>query len=221
MSEVQSVESLYGGEADEAGSADQVAEPYISIAEAARALRISPATLRRYIHDYAAHIDAVRERRKLLVAVSSIPALAQIRDLWARKVQKTDIDSVLAALPGEISLSGLANAEPRADTASDKTIETALRELRSDVNKMKRESRDSEVVVRQSLANILFLIERCNKEIQYHVSEERIASNERDLRIAHYEQEVRQLTDDRDRPRGWRAAIAALYRWTLGVAISR
>ena len=221
MSEVQSVESLYGGETDEAKSADQVAEPHLSIAEAARALRISPKTLRRYIHDYAAHIDAVRDGRRLRVAVSSIPALAQIRDLRARKLRKEKIDKILTALPGEISLAGLAKTEPASGTNADKGMKIALRNLRTDLNKMKRESRDSEVVVRQSLANILFLIERCNKEIQYHVSEERIASKERDLRLTHYEQEIRLLSDDRDTHGGWRTAIVSLYRHMVGLAFSR
>ncbi|MBT5051170.1 MAG: helix-turn-helix domain-containing protein [Rhodospirillaceae bacterium] len=221
MREVQSLEALFGGQADNVGAAAPVAEPFLSIAEAARALRISPTTLRRYIRDYSAHIDAVRDSRKLMVAVSSIPALAQIRDLRARKLQKPEIDNILAALPGEISLSGLSATEPPSDTTTDKGIESALRELRSDVNKMKRESRDSEVVVRQSLANILFLIERCNREIQYHVSEERIASKERDLRLAHYEQEIQLLSDDRTRIGGWRLAIAALYRRMMGLAFSR
>ena len=107
MREVQSLEALFGGQADNVGAAAPVAEPFLSIAEAARALRISPTTLRRYIRDYSAHIDAVRDSRKLMVAVSSIPALAQIRDLRARKLQKPEIDNILAALPGEISLSGL------------------------------------------------------------------------------------------------------------------
>lgn len=225
MSEVQSVESLYSGTSDEAGSTNPVAEPYLSVAEAARALRISPTTLRRYIQDYSAQVDAIRDSRKLMVAVSSIPALAQIRDLRARKFQKTDIDKILSALPGEISLSGLAGpADSVADQSGENSggvaIDQALVALRTDFNKLKRESRDSEVVVRQSLANILFLIEKCSKEVQFHVSEERLASNERDLRIAEYEQEIQLLSDDRKQGSGWRTTLASLYHRILGGTIS-
>ena len=225
MSEVQSVESLHSGASDEAGLTDPVAEPYLSVAEAARALRISPTTLRRYIQDYSAQVDAIRDSRKLMVAVSSIPALAQIRDLRARKFHKTDIDKILSALPGEISLSGLAApAASVANLSGENTggavIDQALVALRTDFNKLKRESRDSEVVVRQSLANILFLIEKCSKEVQYHVSEERLASNERDLRIAEYEQEIQLLSDDQKQGSGWRTTLTSLYRRILGGTIS-
>lgn len=221
MSEVQSVESLFSGEAETDGAADRVAEPHLSIAEAARALRISPTTLRRYIQDYGAHVDAVRDGRKLIVAVSSIPALAQIRDLRARKHQKAEIEKILSALPGEVALSSLATPEPAVPSIDSENVEEALKALQADIVKMKRESRDSEVVIRQSLANILFLIEKCSQEVQYHVSEERIASNERDLRISHYEQEIQLLADESTKKKGWRAAMAALYRRTLGAAFSR
>jgi hypothetical protein len=226
MNEVQSVVSPYEGDPGSTGSAETVPEPFLPLAEAARALRISPTTLRRYIQDYSAHIDAVREGRKLMVAVSSIPALAQVRDLRARKIQKSEIDNILSALPGEIALSGLAvlpekSAAPAGNGASSVPLERALRELRTDLNNLKRESRDSEVVVRQSLANILFLIEKCSREVQYHVSEDRLASNERDLKIAHYEQEIQRLSHDRTQNAGWLASLRGLYRRMLGAAFSR
>lgn len=220
MSEVQSVESRFRDQVDHNGRADRVPEPYLSVAEAARALHISPTTLRRYIQDYGTHIDFVRAGRTVSVAVSSIPALAQIRDLRARKLQQAEIKTILTSMPGEVALAGLAVPVPQGKVRDDANVATALKDLRADVNRMKRDSRDSEVVVRQSLANMLFLIEKCSKEIQFHVSEERIASRERDLHLSQYEQEIQLLADQSNRTGGWRAAIASLYR-RLGAAFVR
>jgi len=61
--------------------------------------------------------------------------------------------------------------------------------LRAELASVKRTSQDSDVVVRQSLANILFLIYKFGKKLQFHLSEDRIASNERDLRLTRDEPE--------------------------------
>ena len=104
MTEVLAVKSGNQAGAGPADSVDLVTDPHLSVAASARALRISPTTLRRYIKDYGGHLDVIRKGRLLMVAVSSIPTLAQIRDMRARKFGQEDIEYLLAALPGQATL---------------------------------------------------------------------------------------------------------------------
>ena len=222
MTEILAAKSGFQREAQTAEFGDLVADPHLSVAASARALRISPATLRRYIKDYRDHVDVVRNGRKLMIAVSSIPALAQIRDLRARKYSREDIHQLLAALPGQATLAGIADSiESTTRTAVTEAVDAALGELRAELAGIKRASLDSDVVVRQSLANILFLIDKSNKELQFHVSEERIASNERDLRLAHNEHELQLLPEPQNDKTSLLSAAAALWRRLLAGAYSR
>jgi len=84
MTEVLAVKSRKSAGLRPAKPENLVADPHISVAESARALRISPTTLRRYVKDFGSHLDVIRKGRQIMVAVSSIPTLAQIRDLRAQ-----------------------------------------------------------------------------------------------------------------------------------------
>lgn len=222
MADIQSAKSDIRGDAQIAKLGDPVADPHLTVAATARALRVSPTTLRRYIRDYRDHLDVVREGRRLMIAVSSVPALAQIRDLRARKFSRDDIQQVLAALPGQATLVGLADSiDTTTRTAEHEAVDAALGNLRAEVASVKRASQDSDVVVRQTLANILFLIDKFGKELQFHVSEERIASNERDLRLTRYENELKLLTAPQNDKTGLLSIVAAFYRRLFGGVFSR
>jgi len=160
------------------------------VAATARALRINPTTLRRYIRDYRDHLDVVRDGRKLMIAVSYAPPLAQFRDWRAQKFSPEEIHQLLASLPGQATLVGLADAiEATTRTAVKEAVDATLGGLRADLASVKRTSQDSDVVFRQSLAIILFLIDKFGKKLQFHLSEDRIARNERDLRLTRDEPE--------------------------------
>jgi DNA-binding transcriptional LysR family regulator len=222
MTEFQPAETDFPGNAQTADLGDLVADPHLSIAAAARALRISPTTLRRYIKDYSDHLDVVRDGRKSMVAVSSIPALAQIRDLRARKFGREDIQRLLVAVPGQVTLEGLADSiESTARNAVQETVDAALGDLRTEIASLKQATLDSDVVVRQSLANILFLIEKFGKELQFHVSEERIASNERDLRMTRNENELHLLMAPQNDKTGLLYAALAFCRRVSTALFSR
>ena len=222
MSEVQPVAPVFDSQPKEAGRRGQVEDPYLSVAASARALRISPATLRRYIKDYNRHLDVGRNGRKLTVAVSSIPALAQIRDLRARKVSREEIQRILAMVPSDVALAGLAPSTPAIDKpGEDKRVEEAIAGLRAELASVKRISQDNDVVVRQTLANLLFLIDKFSKELQFHVSEERIASTERDLRLTRYEDEFQRLSEGDPNGNGLFETVAGHFRRLLGAAFSR
>jgi len=181
MTELSPVKSRFSTDTHLGAFADPVDDPLLSVAAAARALRISPTTLRRYIKDYKGHVDIIRDGRTVMIAVSSIPALAQIRDLRARKFSPEDVEQLLAALPGQATLaSHAASIEAGASAAVKDAVDAALGDIRKELAGIKQASQDSELVDRQSLANILFLIDKFSKELQYHASEERIANNERD-----------------------------------------
>jgi len=160
-----------------------------------------------------------------MVAVSSVPTLAQIRDLRARNFSIEDIERLLAALPGQVTLAGLAGLAvspgATANSAVKEAVEAALGDLRAELAGIKQASLDSEVIVRQSLANILFLIDKFGKELQFHASEERIASNERDLRLAHNEHELQLLPEPQNDKTSLLSAAAALWRRLLAGAYSR
>jgi len=222
MSEIQQAKIAFLGDPPTARPRAQVADPHLPVAAVARALRISPSTLRRYIRDYKDHVDAVRDGRKLMVAVSSIPALAQIRDLRARKFSREDIQQFLAALPGQATLAGLADSiESTVGIAAKEAVEAAHQDLRTELATIKQASQNSDVVVRQSLANIMFLIDKFNKELQFHLSEERIASNERDLRLARNEHERQLLSAPRNNKTGFLSTAAALCRRLSAGVFSR
>ena len=93
--------------------------------------------------------------------------------------------------------------------------------LRAEVASVKRATMDSDVIVRQTLANILFLIDKFGKELQFHVSEERIASNERDHRLTRYEDELKLLTAPQNDKTGLLSIVAAFYRRLFGGVFSR
>jgi DNA-binding transcriptional MerR regulator len=219
MGETQPASAAFQAGADGAELVGRDAEPRLPIAACARALRVSPATMRRYIHDHGVHLDAVRDGRTLRVAVSSVPALAQIRDLRARKFSRQDIDRLLATLSDETALAGLAPSP--GETTPDDAVAKRLDALHRDIATMKEELRDSDVLVRQSLANILFLVEKCTRDIQYYASEERIASRERDLRLTEVESEYRRLSARGRKAKGVLASLMARYRLVLATAFSR
>ena len=222
MTEILPAKSGFQRDVQTTEFGDLVADPHLSVAASARALRISPTTLRRYIKDYGDHLDVVRDGRKLMIAVSSVPALAQIRDLRARKFSREDIQQFLVAVPGQATLAGLADSiDAAASTAVKKAVEAALGNLRAELASIKRTSLDSDLVVRQSLANILFLIDKFNKELQFHVSEERIASNERDLRLTHFELEIQQPPNSRDGGNSLLSTAASFYRRLSAAVFSR
>lgn len=222
MTEIQPAASDYHGDAQTTEIGDLVADPHLSVAASARALRISPTTLRRYIKDYRDHLDVIRDGRMLMIAVSSIPALAQIRDLRARKFSRDDIQELLAALPGQATLAGLADSiETTTQTAVKEAVDAALGDIRAELAGVKQASLDSDVVVRQTLANILFLIEKFGRELQFHMSEERIASNERDLRLTRDENEHKLLSAPQNGKTGLLAAAVALYRRLFTQVFSR
>lgn len=187
MAEFAPVKSDFHADSRASDQREPVADPHLPVAETAHALRISPATLRRYVKDYSGHVDFRRDGRKLLIAVSSIPTLAQIRDLRAQKYDRDDIQRILEAPPDRYGPASLAGS------AVEDAVNAALGDLRAEMESIKQASMDSEIVIRQSLGNILFLIEKFGKELQFHVSEERIANNERDLRMAEPAPEPKQL----------------------------
>lgn len=194
-------------------SSNLVADPHLSVAASARALRISPTTLRRYIRDYSDHLDIVRDGRKLMVAVSSIPTFAQIRDLRASKYNREDIQQILTALPGQTTLVGITHSiEAAASAAVKDAVDAALGGLRAEIAGIKRTTQDSEIVVRQSLGNVLFLIDKFGKELQIHLSEERIASNERDLRLTENESPKQLPSKQRGGKKGLVATAVSFYR---------
>ena len=219
MTEVQPAETDFQRDAQTAEFGDLVADPHLSVAAAARALRINPTTVRRYIRDYGDHLDVVRDGRKLMIAVSSIPALAQIRDLRARKFARDDIQQLLSALPGQATFAGIVDSiESTTRTAVKETVDAALGDLRAELASLKRASSDSDVVVRQSLANVLFLIDKFGKELQFHASEERIASNERDLGTTRDEHVPPLLLAPPNHKTGlWSSALAFCRRMSTGL----
>lgn len=194
MTEVLAVNSEFQSVSDIALLGESAADPHLSIAEAARSLRISPTTLRRHIKDYSDHVDVTRKGRLLMVAVSSIPSLALIRDLRAQRFSADDIRQVLRAAPGQAILaSQTAAIEASTRAAVNIAVDDALKDIRAELKSIKATSRDSDIVVRQSLANILFLIDKFGKELQFHASEERIANIERDLLLMQSEMSLKQL----------------------------
>ena len=207
MTDVLPVKSGIQTDFEVTESVDLVSDPHLSIAESARALRISPSTLRRYVKDYEEHIDVVRSGRTLKVAVSSIPALAQIRDLRARKYKQKDIERSLSSVPDPVDTADIPTA-----AAIREAVDAALVDIRAELASIKAASRDSEVVVRQSLANILFLIDKFGKELQFHASEERIASNERDLRLEDHGAEPTPAKITRRKNNGLISSASAVYR---------
>jgi len=66
--------------------------------------------------------------------------------------------------------------ETAAKIAVKEAVGEALGDIRTELASIKHPSRDCEVVVRQSLANFLFLIDKFGKELQFHASEKRIAA---------------------------------------------
>ncbi|MDA0653022.1 MAG: hypothetical protein O3C49_07070 [Proteobacteria bacterium] len=157
-----------------------------------------------------------------MIAVSSIPALAQIRDLRARKFNCEDIQQILAALPGQAILVGLADSiQATASIAAKNAVDAAIKDLRAELAGIKRTTQDSEVVVRQSLANILFLIDKFGRDLQFHMSEERIASNKRDLHSIQYQQETLQLPTSRTDNKGLLSIAATLCRRLSAALFSR
>lgn len=194
-------------------------EPYLSVQEAARALSISPSTLRRYLTDHADHLQLVRARRETRVAVSSIPALARIRDLRRRRVGRREIDHLLGLSPdalGALSVSK-ATGETPPKSAADQEIGRVLTDMRREIAEMRHERQESEVVMRQTLSSIVFLLDKYNKEVQYYTSEERIANRERDLTIAEQEAHIRRLAGQQARPEGFLSGIATGLRQMLRV----
>ena len=213
MTEVLPVKPAIQGEPPLAKSGDPVADPHLSVAASARALRISPATLRRYIRDYREHLDVVRNGRRLMVAVSSIPSLAQIRDLRARKFSREDIDRILAELPGSAALAGRAAViEMNTSDAVNSAVEEALSGIRTELTSLRQAQRDNDTVMRQSLANILFLIDKFGKELQFHASEERIANIERDLRLTYRDMDAERQPPAPIRKKSWIARAGAMFR---------
>ena len=202
------------------GATTQDPEPRLPVAVVARSLRLRPATLRRYVSDHGAHLDVSRDGRSLMVAVRSVPVLTQIRDLRARRFTRVQIDRLLAALSGEAALAGLAPAPlPTDATARDGSTDKALAAMQRELATMKEALRESDVLVRQSLSNILFLVEKCGKDIQYFAAEERIASKERDLR--EIESEYRLFSTRGKRRPGLLSGLRARYRQVLALAFSR
>ena len=199
-----------------------VADPHLTVAATTRALRISPTTLRRYIRDYSNHLDVVRDGRKLMIAVSSVPPLAQIRDLRARKFSPEEIHKLLTALPGKATLVGLGDSiEATTRTAVKEAVDSTLGGLRAELASVERTSQDSDVVVRQSLANILFLIDKFGKELQFHLSEDRIASDERDLHLTRDEPERHLLSAPPYDKTSLFSTAAGFYRHLFAGALSR
>lgn len=222
MTEIQPVTPEFPPPAESTSASRRVADPHLSVAAVARALRISPATVRRYIRDYEDHVDVVRNGRGFMIAVSSVPALAQIRDLRARKFGREEIRSVLAAVPGQaIVVERTESIEAAARSAVKDAVDEALGNLRAELVKVKRATLDSDVVVRQTLANILFLIEKFGKELQFHVSEERIANNERDRRLARSERELKLLLAPPNDNPGLLSAVAGYCRRLLAGLFKR
>ena len=129
MTEILPAKSDIQSDAQTAEFGDLVADPRLSVAASARALRISPTTVRRYLKDYSNHVDVVRDGRSLMISVSSVPALAQIRDLRARNFCREDIEQLLASVPGPATLAGLADSiEATARTAVKESVDAALGE---------------------------------------------------------------------------------------------
>ena len=99
-----------------------------------------------------------------------------------------------------------------AKIAVKEAVDEAFSDIRTELASIKHASRDSEVVVRQSLANILFLIDKFGKELQFHAFEERIAGNERDLRLARSKHEDQPLPVAHDRKSSLLSNAVAFYR---------
>ncbi len=158
-------------------------EPLLSVSDAALALRVGPATVRRYLSDFRGFVETQGERRELKIVLRSFPVLARIRDMRARRMRKGEIECCLADGPYE-DANGTVQETNQSATPAVPATDAALDSLRREFAALKQELRENELVMRQSLSTILFLMEKHSKELEFHVSEERLANRERDFLLA-------------------------------------